>query len=206
MYKNIVLDYGHGGLDKEGNYTTAPGKMFRHRDGRVAYEGVINRQVGGLVRAYLRSHQLEYNIITTVDEDDSRDISLSQRVRVANRYNPAETIYISIHSNASESHQGRGFEIYTTKGTTRSDLLATRIGDQVKKLYDQVGLKLRFDHSDGDLDKEVDFYVLRKTRCPAVLLECLFFDNESDYQYLSDPAFQKELSWHIYQGILDFLQ
>jgi N-acetylmuramoyl-L-alanine amidase len=34
--------------------------------------------------------------------------------------------------------------------------------------------------SDGDLDKESDFYVLRKTIAPAVLVEHGFFDNLED--------------------------
>ena len=206
MYKNIVLDFGHGGIDDNGMYTTAPSKMFKYANGKTAYEGVINRQIGGIIRSYFRLHEQKYNIVTTVNENDSRDLSLSYRVRVANRYNPSETIFISIHSNASISHKGRGFEIYTTRGLTKSDELASCIGRNVKKLYDEIDLKLRFDFVDGDLDKEVDFYVLRKTKCPAVLLECLFFDNIDDYKQLNSAEFQRDFAWHVYQGILEFLR
>ena len=40
--------------------------------------------------------------------------------------------------------------------------------------------KYRLDYSDGDVDKEANFYVLRKTKMPAVLLEMWFFDNYND--------------------------
>jgi N-acetylmuramoyl-L-alanine amidase len=206
MYKNIILDYGHGGIDQNGHYTTAPAKMHRHDNGGMAYEGVINRQIGGLVRSYLRLHEPQYNVIATVNENDPRDLSLPYRVRVANRFDPNETIFVSIHSNASSSHQGRGFEIYTTRGETLSDILATSIGEKVAEFYSQIQLNLRFDFEDGDLDKEIDFYVLRKTQCPAVLLECLFFDNWEDYQYLNNPEFQRDFAWHVYKGLLGFLQ
>jgi N-acetylmuramoyl-L-alanine amidase len=203
--KNIILDFGHGGVDQNGNYTTAPNKMFTFPNGESAYEGEINRRIGGLLEIYLKSH-LDFNVITTVKSTDARDLSLSYRVGVANQFDPANTIFVSIHSNASASHNARGFEIYTTKGITQSDVLATSIGEEVQKYYEQLNLRLRFDFSDGDLDKEADFYVLRKTRCPAVLLECLFFDNWDDYVLLKNPEFQKELAWRIYIGMIKYLQ
>ncbi len=205
MYKNIILDFGHGGIDRHGNYTTAPNKMYRHDNGETAYEGVINRQIGGIIKSYLRVHNQRLNIITTVNEDDPRDLSLSYRVRVANELDKDETIFVSIHSNASPNHNARGFEIFTTVGETRSDQLATSIGNSVRSFYDRVNLKLRTDFSDGDLDKEVDFYVLRKTKCPAVLLECLFFDQWNDFSHLKSPQFQRDFSWHVYKGILQFI-
>ncbi len=203
--KNIILDFGHGGIDQNGLYTTAPSKMFTFSNGETAYEGVINRQIGGLLEIYLKAHN-ELNIITTVKASDSRDLSLKYRVGVANKYYPNDSIFISIHSNASESHRARGFSIFTTKGHTKSDRLATCIGESVETYYKDLDLKLRFDfYLDNDLDKEADFYVLRKTKCPAVLLECLFFDNYEDYQRLINPEFQKELAWKIYLGIIDYL-
>lgn len=204
--KNIILDYGHGGINQSGVYTTAPSKMFQFPNGEVAYEGVLNRQIGGMVELFLKTHQT-LNVITTVKTTDSRDLSLSYRVGVANKYDPNETIFISFHSNASKNHNASGFSIFTTKGHTKSDGLATCIGESVKRYYDHLNLKLRFDfYSDNDLDKEADFYVLRKTNCPAVLLECLFFDYWEDYKRLKDPEFQKELAWHIYQGIIQFIK
>lgn len=204
MIKNIVLDPGHGGLDINGNYSTAPAKMFTFPDGTVAYEGVLNRQIFGHVYTCLRSHT-EFNVVATVKEDDPRDISLAQRVRVANKFDPSETIFVSIHCNASRNHNASGFEIFTTKGKTKSDSLAQKIASAVEHLYEEEGIRLRYDLSDGDKDKEVDFYVLRKTKCPAVLLELGFFDNRKDFDILSDPHFQANLGSFIYTGILNFI-
>lgn len=204
MIKNIVLDYGHGGIDKNGKYTTAPAKMAKLPSGEIAYEGVLNRQIGGILYQLLRWHSPKINIVCTVKADDARDLSLGHRVGVANKYPENETLFVSIHSNAFNG-KARGFEIFTTKGTTKSDKLAEFIADEVKELYDKVGLKLRFDFLDGDKDKEADFYVIKKTRCPAVLIECLFFDNQEDFNYLKNPKFQKDLAFAIYQGIIKYI-
>ncbi|MDX2361893.1 MAG: N-acetylmuramoyl-L-alanine amidase [Crocinitomicaceae bacterium] len=204
MVKNIVLDFGHGGLDENGRYTTH-GKMHKFNAKEIAYEGVLNRQIGGVLQSYLRSLGPEYNIITTVNADDSRDLSLSYRVKVANKYKASETIFVSIHSNAAGG-RGKGFELYTTRGVTKSDALAESIANEIEPFYKSLELKLRYDTRDGDKDKEVDFYVLRKTNCPAVLLECLFFDNYEEFKLLRDPEFQKELAWRIYQGIVKHIQ
>lgn len=207
MIKNIILDFGHGGIDQNGNYTTAPSKMYKFPTGEVAYEGEINRQIGGLLALYLNTHRLKYNLIMTVNPYDSTDVSLDKRVEIANKYKKDETILISIHSNASTpSGSGTGFEIYTTVGQTKSDILATEIGNSVKELYQKMNLKLRFNFTDGDLDQENNFFILRKSNCPAVLLECLFFDNWNDFQKLRDPAFQKEMAWYIYKGIVTYLE
>jgi len=95
MIKNIVLDFGHGGIDESGNYTTK-GKKHTFPSGETAYEGVINRRIGGMLRAFLRMLDDDYNIVVTVDENDSRDLSLSYRVRVANQFPGSETIFVSI--------------------------------------------------------------------------------------------------------------
>lgn len=204
MIKNIILDFGHGGIDSDGKYTTSPYKMHKFDNGEIAYEGLLNRQIGGHVYTCLRSHS-DLNVICTVKEDDPRDLSLSYRVRVANSFAPKETIFISIHCNASTNHNASGFELFTTKGTTKSDELAENIADSVEHLYQDLSINLRYDFSDGDKDKESDFHVLRKTKCPAVLLECGFFDNMKDFKHLKDPLFQANLGSFIYTGILKYI-
>lgn len=203
--KNIILDFGHGGIDKNGKYTTAPNKMHTFEDGVVAYEGVLNRQIGGHIYTCLRAHQ-DLNIVCTVKEDDPRDISLSHRVRVANSFNPKNTIFVSVHCNASPNHNASGFEIFTTKGLTESDSLAESIATSAEHALAKVNLRTRYDLSDGDKDKEADFYVLRKTKCPAVLLECGFFDFRPDFELLKDPFFQGDFGSLVYTGIINYIK
>ena len=123
-----------------------------------------------------------YKVLYTVKPDDHRDPSLSSRVSFANSYKADEALYISIHNNAApKPGTASGFEIFTSPGKTASDDLADSIYVNVESFYKTLGLKMRSALSDGDYDKEHSFYVLTKTKMPAVLLECLFFDNYSDF-------------------------
>ncbi len=166
-------------------------------------EGVLNREIGIFLRYFLGWESL--NVVCTVAPDNPCDLPLKKRVKIANSYNKKETLFVSIHCNACKNHKGSGFEIYTTKGLTQSDELAERIADNVQVLYDKMHLKLRYDFSDGDKDKEADFYVLRHTKCPAVLIECLFFDNRKEYELLKMMTFQLDVAYAIYLGILEYL-
>jgi len=204
MIKNVILDFGHGGLDANGNYTTSPNKMHTFPDGVVAYEGVLNRQIGGHIYTCLRSHT-DLNVVCTVKEDDPRDLSLGYRVRVANSFDPKSTIFVSVHCNASPNHNAQGKEIFTTKGFTQSDVLAEHIADAAESALGRFNMKLRYDFSDGDKDKEADFYVLRKTKCPAVLIECGFFDFRPEFDKLSDPLFQGDYGSMVYTGIINYI-
>lgn len=205
-FKRIVLDFGHGGLDRNGKYTTDPkiGKLHKFPNGDIAYEGVINRWLGEAIVKELRLQIPDLERVFTVHYTDSADVPLDKRVAKANSYDASETFFVSIHCNAANS-KARGFEIYTTKGQTDSDILAECIANEVEVLYKSLGLNLRFDKSDGDKDKESDFYVLRKTKCPAVLLETLFFDNAEDFKVLRNPKFQEDYAKAVVKGIKTFI-
>lgn len=198
----IIIDCGHGGVTKKGVYTTAPNKMHTFPTGEVAYEGEFNRQVGKKVGQYLT--ELCYDIEYTVDPDNSRDMSLGARVKVANKYCKHEALFVSLHSNASPEHNARGFEIWTSVGETLSDVIATYVAEEIIDEFPKI--RFRSDYSDGDIDKESQFYVLCKTKCPSILIENLFFDEIHDYYILRSESFQKRLAWRISNGIIRYLK
>ena len=181
----VVLDFGHGGI-KDGVYTTAPRKMFDFGD-VVAYEGVINREIGAYIAECLP------NVVLTAPDAD--DVPLKERVRIANEY--PNSVFVSIHCNASPKHNASGYEIFTSKGQTKSDMLAWQITNAVKPTLEKYGLKNRG-------IKEADFYVLRNTTMPAVLIECGFFDYRPDFNVLTNEAFQKDFASFVYTGILNY--
>ena len=47
-------------------------------------------------------------------------------------------------------------------------------------------IKYRPSRSDGDPDREANFFVLKNTAMPAILIEHLFFDNFDDASLLMD--------------------
>lgn len=186
---NVILDYGHGGII-DGVYTTAPKKMYDFGD-VIAYEGVINREIGEKIKHCLEQ---DYKVILTAPTEE--DISLKKRVEVANEIK--DSIFISIHCNASPNHNASGFEIYTTHNRTKADVLALEIHNAVKPTLKQYGLKDRG-------IKEANFYVLRNTKMPSVLIECAFFDYRPDYDLLTNEQFQNDFASFVYTGIINYI-
>jgi N-acetylmuramoyl-L-alanine amidase len=177
-----LLDAGHGGMTFDGVYTTAPAKMFTHpakgeEKAFTFHEGAWNRKVVTALVAELNKRSIDYKLIA----DHVRDTPLVQRVKNADHFyaNDKRALYLSIHSNAGG---GTGNEVFTSKGQTNSDKLVPFFTEAYKKHLPD--MKFRSDHVDGDADKEADFYVLRKTDCPAILTETGFYDNRKEAEFL----------------------
>ncbi len=170
----VLLDNGHGGLIN-GEYQT-PGKRSPvWSDGSQLFEGEFNRAiVNGMVER-LTSERIPYVVVTP----ELTDITLETRVKRANAYSGQPCFFVSVHSNAGG---GSGFEVFTSPGETRSDRVATLFGEEFQKAFPH--RRLRADYSDDDLDKERRYYVLAKTKMPAVLTENFFMDNEDECRQL----------------------
>jgi len=178
-----LIDSGHGGMDADGKYITAPAKMFRHSPTEVFYEGVFNREIkSALIRSLWNENILAIDVCPT-----ELDLPLETRVNIINtlyeKYRNA--VLISLHSNAGG---GTGFEVWTSYGQTRSDRFATGLWERFSG--DFPGIRMRKDMADDDVDKEAAFYILKWTRCPAILPECLFYDNYDDFKKLENPMFK----------------
>ena len=203
----VFLDAGHGGLDKNGKYTTAPSKMYEHsrgtfHDGRFFYEGVFNRTLTNRVAAKLTN----LGICNIIVSHEYVDISLEYRVDLANWYyrNFRKGIYISNHANATGSGAARGFEVYTSPGTTASDQIAEFHWNNVKDLLGS-RISMRSDTSDGDHDKEARFFVLTRTVMPAMLVEHLFFDNYDDASLLLDDEIVERFAEAQVRTVINYM-
>lgn len=194
----IYLDAGHGGI-KNGKYTTK-GKQFDHgkgsfHQGTVFLEGVFNRDIARLAKEKLST--IEGLRIVPVYHDNE-DWSLNLRVEKANKdylnTHDKKAIYISIHSNAANT-TARGWSVWTSKGNTKSDVIADKLHEITKDLMPDI--KMRQDTSDGDKDYEDNFQVLKSTKMPAILIEFLFFDNYEDACLLMDKDVQERFATTI---------
>ena len=145
---------------------------------------------------------------STYKQEQSKE--LIWRVNYVNnlcsKYGANNCLYVSVHVNAAgmgtEWMNARGWLVYTSKGNTKSDLLADLLYKKAKELLPSV----RSDFSDGDADYESNFYVLAKTKCPAVLTENLFQDNKADVEFLtSEEGKNAVVKVHV-DGILDYIK
>lgn len=156
------------------------------------------RSPDGLFREYKYAREIAESIereLKTKGYDAERivketiDITLEERVRrvneVCERLGASNVVLISIHCNAAGNgdwKNARGWSAYTSKGKTKSDELATMLYGEA--VHNFTGQTIRKDFSDGDPDWEESFYILKKTKCPAVITENFFMDNKQDVSYL----------------------
>lgn len=145
---------------------------------------------------------------STYKQEQSKE--LIWRVNYVNnlcsKYGANNCLYVSVHVNAAgmgtEWMNARGWLVYTSKGNTKSDLLADLLYKKAKELLPFV----RSDFSDGDADYESNFYVLAKTKCPAVLTENLFQDNKADVEFLTSEEGKNAIVKVHVDGILDYIK
>lgn len=184
----VLLDNGHGGLIN-GVYQTSGKQKNWGKDG-IIYEGEFNRAiVNGIIEELTKLRIAYVNIAPEI-----RDVTLETRVRRANKYPVRSSFYLSVHCNAGG---GNGTEIFTSPGNTKSDRIATIFGHSFKKEFPKE--RLRTDYSDGDLDKEARFYVLRKTKMPAILTENFFMDNYQHFKSILNTREGREriVNYHV---------
>ena len=193
----IFIDNGHGMM--------TAGK--RSPDGQFR-EAFYNREIAKRVVSDLRDRGLDAELL--VPEDD--DISLAERVRRINAacflLGKQNVILVSIHVNAAGNGtkwlNATGWSVYTCKGQTASDKLAECLCQAAIKNFP--GRRIRTDMSDGDMDWEEGFYILRKSLCVAVLTENFFMDSRFDLEYLQSRAGKQAVVDTHVEGIVEYIE
>lgn len=192
----VLIDNGHG-INTPGK--CSPDKRIRE----YKYTREIAREVARRLKAQ------GYDVELLVPED--ADIRLGERCNRVNawcdRLGSKNVCLVSIHLNAAGNGQwmsARGWEAWTSKGQTQGDKLADCLYDAAKKYLPQ-GTKIRTDMSDGDRDKESNFTILYRSKCPACLTENLFQDNKEDVEFLLSGAGREAIiNLHI-EGIKNYI-
>lgn len=175
-----LFDPGHSGM-VNGKYQTPGKRSPKFEDGSVLYEGQNNRDNVKRIMAALEAEGI--SCIDIVDSEN--DIPLPERVARANKLaKGGKCIYISIHSDANgngvEWDQASGLSVYTSIGDTGlSDDFAEIVINKLQ-LHFGSSVKWRTQTTDGDKDKEENFYVLKNTNCPAILAELGFHTNKEE--------------------------
>lgn len=193
----VLIDPGHG--------IETPGK--RSPDG-LFMEYLWNRQVADLILEGLLAADVDASLVVT----ETNDVSLRNRVNrvntICNQAGASDVLLVSVHANAAGNGKtwmkAKGWSCYTSKGETKSDQVA-------ECLYDVFGeefkdRKIRKDMSDGDRDWEENFYLLQKTRCPAVLLENFFYDNQEECAWLLQEETKKRIANAAVKGIIKYIK
>jgi N-acetylmuramoyl-L-alanine amidase len=173
-FSTVVIDPGHGGFDRGG----IPSNILPEKG--------VALDVARRLRAYLADAGLR----TVMTRSSDTFVTLDSRVAIANRQRRA--IFVSIHFNSARRRGANGIE--TFYGSAKAKRLAT--------LIQRYAMKTTSGENRGI--KKARFYVLRKSRIPAVLIECGFLTNRQDARRASRPAYRDQLARQIARAIIAF--
>jgi N-acetylmuramoyl-L-alanine amidase len=190
----VMIDAGHGGTD--------PGASSL--DGKVKEKDLvlqISQKIQQLSAAY------HVNVVMTRTDDNfpggttDKEEGLRARTILAEKIRPAMYVSIHVSSIGEPTPTDRtGFEIFipndTTQRVNQSKQLGASLTQELSKVYatNQI-LKQR---------SEKNIWVLQRTPCPAVLIECGFIDNAKDLVYFSNSSNQEAVAKKILEGIVNY--
>ncbi|APC08439.1 N-acetylmuramoyl-L-alanine amidase [Neomoorella thermoacetica] len=173
----IGIDPGHGGSDP----------------GAVAADGLqekdVTLAVGLDLRQRLQGAGLEVIMSRTVDQD----VSLASRAELFNR--EQVDVVVSLHVNSADN---------TTANYVSTFILAP--GGQAEKIARSIQPELvaATGWPDGGV-REANFYILRETDAPAVLVEMGFISNPATASLLAKPGTRQALALAIFKGLAAYL-
>lgn len=175
----ICVDAGHGGTDP-GSVGTNPFRLE---------ERSFTLSLALLLEAALRSHG--HRVVMTRRRD--RTLGLGARARFANRF--AADLFVSLHANAATTPVPEGMEVFHFPGSGAGRQLARAVLASL--------LAALPSHRDRGA-KPANLAVLRRTRMPAILVECEFLTNPRQLRFLAQRANQRLLAAAIVAGVDQF--
>ncbi len=171
-FNTVIVDPGHGGHD------------FGGRSVRGWNEKDLALDTAKRLQKNLQ--QRGFHVIITRDADYF--ITLGQRVADSN--STSNSIFVSIHYNWDRGSSGHGVETYYFM--PRAYRLAANVDREIATAY-------------GTRDRGVKqrgFYVLRKNRRPAILVEGGFVSNPSENAVLQTASGRQRIADAVARGIV----
>lgn len=186
----IVIDPGHGGRD--------PGKVGVND----ALEKDINLSISFKLKKLLEQNDII--VIMTREEDiglyeetdsNKKNADLNKRVKIIQ--NSGSDLAISIHQNSFVEEYVRGAQVFyhaqSQEGKQLSEIIQNQI---VKTIKDGNHRKAKSNNN---------YYMLKKTECPLVIVECGYMSNNEEAALLVKDSYQEEMAWGIHLGIMQYI-
>jgi N-acetylmuramoyl-L-alanine amidase len=182
--KVVVIDAGHGGWDP--GVVTKTGTLEKDINLAVAEQLQILLETGGA-----------YVIMTRADDNalgDSKNQDMNRRRLIAEQ--AGADIFISIHQNAYASQNIRGAQAFYFGDSDKGKRLAELIQIQFITYLDRDNQRVATANQ--------QYYVLKRTSIPSVLVECGYLTNPNESRLLTTEEYQKKVAWAIYLGIINY--
>ena len=164
MFK-LALNAGHG-------MSTAGKRCLKSLDPNETRENFLNRRICDKIESKLKAYD-GYELIRLDDTTGKKDIALNTRTNKANKF--GADFYLSIHHNAGiQGGKGGGVMAFVYLKVDNTTL------EWQKALYDSIINHTDLKGNRADPLAKSDLHEVRKTKMPAVLLECGFMDSATD--------------------------
>lgn len=185
----IALDAGHG-------LYTAGRRCLKSLDPGETREWALNHRVACYVARYLADYDCD--ILRTDDPTGAEDVTLEARVSKANLC--GADAFISIHHNAGiKGGSGGGVVAYTCR---KCSAVSTRLRDVI---YERTVYRTGLSGNRSAPRQSYDYYVLKHTKMPAVLIECGFMDSSADVPVILSEAHAEEIARGITDALVEVL-
>ena len=182
----IVIDAGHGGFDGG-----ATGRLT------CVHEDALNLSVAQKLKSLFGKNG--YTVVMTREDGDAigdtKDEDMARRREIILAANA--DIVISIHMNKFPDISVSGPQVFFYEGSVEGETLAKLIQQELIEALDPP--KQRVEHPEN-------YFLLRCTACPSVLVECGFLSNEREEALLQDDDYQEECAKAIYRGADAYLE
>jgi N-acetylmuramoyl-L-alanine amidase len=177
----VVIDPGHGYVNGEHTGTSAAGKN----------EDDINLAIAKEIKDLNKDANIQI-ILTRTDETN---VDLKKRVGIAQ--DDHANMFISIHLNASvDNKDENGIEVNVSNRNTSLAEENRKLGSAlVSTLSTQYKTNPELQYRSNGV------YVLDKSPCPSALIECGYFTNSKDRDFILDKNNQRLLAEEILKGI-----
>lgn len=186
----IVLDPGHGGRD--------PGKVGVND----ALEKDINLKIAFKLKSLLEQNDI--NVIMTREEDvglyqesdpNKKRADLNNRVDLI--HSSKADLAISIHQNSFTEEYVKGAQVFYYQQSEPGRKLAEMIQAQLKETI--------ADDNHRKAKSNTSYYMLTKTKCPLVIVECGYMSNHKEAELLVTDDYQEKMAWGMHLAILQFI-
>lgn len=170
----IVIDAAHGGSDF--------GATLAGTQEKIIVESIAKK---------IKSQNSNDNLEIVLLREGDQFMELGERVSTINKLNP--NLVISLHINSSKDSNKNGVEAYISSNT--------KFYDQSKISAEKVLEKITTENLSKGKVSEANFFILKKSNCPAVSLEIGYLSNEKDRKYVSSEKGQNEIAAKILEAI-----
>lgn len=184
----IIIDPGHGGRD--------PGKVGTSK----TLEKDINLKIAFYLKEMLETQNVEVIMTRDKDEDLAQTSSnfksedMKERVTIIQKNNAA--LVISIHQNSYTDPSVYGAQCFYYTDSAESKELAAILQKQIITSTKQTKIR--------EIKSNNDYYLLKHSPIPTVIVECGFLSNPEEEQLLLTETYQRNMAWAIHLGILQY--